>query len=121
MRLHTLSILNYGKDASYGGVDRRRKSQTDERDSMATLAKDSACKGSLDKRIENLEVSPQKKITRQGSIMQESRIGIGQPGDDNILFDLELEGGMYNMWKIAALQSTVKDKIEIVKNVIKEL
>ena len=85
MKVHTLSILNYGGEPKH--------SQAVEEPSSLPLSKQN-----LDKRINDLNISPMKKQTN--SLYTESRIG---GFEDNILFDFDNESGMYNMWKIQAL------------------
>lgn len=85
MRVHNLSILNYG------GVPKPAVTFDDEKTFPLS-------KQNLDKRINDLNISPLKKQTN--SLYTESRIG---GFEDNILFDFDNESGMYNMWKIQAL------------------
>jgi hypothetical protein len=103
MRVHTLSILNYGKE----GVLKDDPPPKDEKTEPLN-------KENLERRIDELNMSP-VKAQRTHSVYTESRMGAFE---DNVIFDFEMDSTMYNMWKIAALQNNVKEKIDIVKHII---
>lgn len=91
MKLFSFSILNYGKDAS---LIEQKPQEPEEEKGEPLIQKN------LDKRIEDLNVSPVKY--RTNSVYTQSRMG-GEAIDENLFFDFDIDSSMYNMWKISAL------------------